>query len=47
MDKFAGVGLANILMIWLVCCLLTVIAKTVVLKYPKVPDSVQSVVTAV
>lgn len=27
--KFGGVGLINILVIWLVCCVLTVMAKTV------------------
>lgn len=47
MDKFAGVGLTNIIIIWLMCCMFTVIAKTVVLKYPSIPDSVQSVVTSV
>ena len=47
MEKFAGVGLVNIIMIWLVCCLLTVITKTLVLKFPAIPDSVQTVVTAV
>lgn len=47
MEKFAGVGLANILIIWLVCCMFTVIAKTIALKYDAIPDSVQSVITAV
>ena len=47
MEKFAGVGLANILIIWLICCMLTVITKTVVLKYDAIPDSVQAVVTSV
>lgn len=47
MDKFAGVGLFNIVLIWLVCCMLTIMLKTVVLKFDKIPDSVQSVVTTI
>lgn len=34
MDKFAGVGLKNIFLIWLVCIVFSVIAKIVVTKYP-------------
>ena len=33
MDKFAGVGLVNIFVIWLVCCCLTVLAKSVFTLY--------------
>ena len=44
-DKFAGVGLQNVLVIWLCCMLFSLIAKTIVLKYD-LPDSVQAVVTA-
>ena len=46
MDKFAGVGLTNIIIIWICCMLLTLMAKTIVLKYPSIPESVQTVVTA-
>ena len=45
MDKFAGVGIQNVLVIWLCCMLFSLIAKTIVLKYD-LPDSVQAVVTA-
>ncbi len=34
MDKFAGVGLKNIFLIWLVCIVFSVVAKIVVTKYP-------------
>lgn len=34
MDKFAGVGLKNILLIWLMVMVLTVMAKVVLTKYP-------------
>lgn len=44
-DKFAGVGLINIIIIWLCCMVLSIMAKTIVLKY-NVPESVQAVVTA-
>lgn len=47
MEKFAGVGLTNIVLIWLVCSLMTILAKTLVLKYEKIPDSVQNVVTSI
>lgn len=33
MEKFAGVGLVNIIVIWLICSLLTVIAKVIFTKY--------------
>ena len=46
MGKLAGLGLTNIFLVWLICCLLTVMAKTIVLKY-NMPDSLQSFVTAV
>lgn len=46
LDKFAGVGLCNIIIIWLVISMLNLIAKTIVLKYEKIPDSVQEIVTA-
>ena len=45
MGKLGGVGLTNIIVIWLICSLLTLLAKTIVLKYD-LPDSVQAVVTA-
>lgn len=34
MDKFAGVGLKNVLIIWLLCTVITVIVKVIVTKYP-------------
>lgn len=34
MDKFAGVGLGNIFLIWLVCIVFSVVAKTIAVKYP-------------
>ena len=34
MDKFAGVGLKNIFLIWLVCMLFSLIAKVIVTKKP-------------
>lgn len=34
MDKFAGVGLVNIFIIWLCCIAFSVIAKVIVTKYP-------------
>ena len=34
MDKFAGVGLKNVLIIWLLIMVLTVIAKVVLTKRP-------------
>lgn len=34
MDKFAGVGLKNIFLIWLVCMVLSLVAKVIVTKYP-------------
>ena len=46
MNKLAGVGLTNILVIWLICCMFTVMAKTIVLKF-NMPDSLQTFVTAV
>lgn len=33
MEKFAGVGLTNIIIIWLICSLLTIIAKVIFTKY--------------
>lgn len=43
MDKFAGVGLTNILVIWLLCTFFTLIAKTLVIKY-NAPDGVKDVI---
>ena len=34
MDKFAGVGLKNIILIWLVCMILSMMAKVILIKYP-------------
>ena len=34
MDKFGGVGLGNMFIIWLCCMIFTVIAKVLVTKYP-------------
>lgn len=34
MDKFAGVGLGNIFIIWLCTVLLGVMAKVILTKYP-------------
>ncbi|MGG1343880.1 hypothetical protein ABE244_25650 [Bacillus toyonensis] len=34
MDKFAGVGLKNIIILWLFTMILTVIAKVVLTKHP-------------
>ena len=45
MEKFAGVGLTNILVIWLVCTFFTLMAKTLVVKY-NVPEGVQDVILA-
>ena len=45
MNKFAGVGLTNIVIIWLVCLVLTLIARTLVVKY-NVPEGIRDVVLA-
>lgn len=34
MDKFAGVGLKNIFLIWLVCIIFSLMAKVILTKYP-------------
>lgn len=34
MDKFAGVGLKNILIIWLCCVIFSLMAKVILIKYP-------------
>ena len=34
MDKFAGLGLKNILVLWLIFILLTVMAKAILTKHP-------------
>lgn len=34
MNKFAGVGLKNIFLIWLVCMIFSLIAKVIVTKNP-------------
>lgn len=34
MDKFAGVGLKNIFLIWLCCMILSLIAKVILTKNP-------------
>ena len=34
MDKFAGVELKNILIIWLCCVILSLMAKVILIKYP-------------
>lgn len=34
MDKFAGVGLGNIFIIWLCCVAFSVVAKVIAAKYP-------------
>lgn len=34
MDKFAGVGLKNIFLIWLVCMVFSLMAKIILVKYP-------------
>lgn len=34
MDKFAGVGLKNIVVIWLFVMILNVMAKVIITKYP-------------
>lgn len=43
--KFAGIGLKNILVIWLIIIILTVMAKVVFTKYqvPGVSEVVQAV----
>lgn len=46
MEKLGGVGLTNIIIIWLICSVFSLLAKTIVLKY-NVPDSIQTVVTAI
>lgn len=45
MEKFAGVGLGNIFVIWLVCMLFTLIAKIIAGKYP-VPGVAEVIMTA-
>lgn len=45
MDKFAGVGLTNILVIWLLCTFFTLVAKTLVVKYP-VPEGMKDAILA-
>ena len=45
MEKFGGVGLVNIVIIWLVCMVLTLIARTLVVKY-NVPVGLRDVVLA-
>ncbi len=34
MDKFAGVGLKNLVLIWIVLTIFTLIAKVLTVKYP-------------
>lgn len=34
MDKFAGVGMVNLLLIWIMCIMFTLVAKVVLVKYP-------------
>ena len=34
MDKFAGVGLKNIFLIWMCCVLLSLMAKVLLIQYP-------------
>lgn len=41
--KFAGVGLTNIIVIWLMCLLLDKVAKILVVQY-KAPESVQALI---
>ena len=33
LDKFAGVGLVNIFIIWLCCVVLSLMAKVILVKY--------------
>jgi hypothetical protein len=34
LDKFAGVGLKNVILIWLLCVVFTVMAKVILAKHP-------------
>ena len=34
MDKFAGVGLKNIFIIWIICCFFTLMMRVIAVKYP-------------
>ena len=34
MDKFGGVGLKNIFLIWLCCIIFSLMAKVILTKYP-------------
>jgi hypothetical protein len=33
-DKFAGLGLKNVLLLWMIFIVLTVMAKVIFVKYP-------------
>ena len=33
LDKFGGVGLKNIMLIWIVCCIFTLMAKVIFIKH--------------
>lgn len=34
MDKFGGVGLKNIIVIWIMCMILTIMFRVIMVKYP-------------
>jgi hypothetical protein len=46
MNKFFGVGIFNVIMIWVAVVLLTVGMKAIVNKY-NTPDGVKSIINAV
>lgn len=34
MDKFAGVGLKNVFLIWILCMIFSLMFKVIMVKYP-------------
>ena len=44
-EKIGGVGLKNIFVIWLICCLLSLMAKVMAVKYP-IKGVTETVMTA-
>ena len=34
MDKFAGVGLKNVFLIWIICMIFSLMFKVIMVKYP-------------
>lgn len=45
MDKFAGVGLKNVFLIWILCIIFTLMFRVIMVKYPV--DGLKEVAMAV